>query len=167
MSGRHGTPCRCGPRALPSAQARACGPKSMPCRPARHGQITRPCQPEARRVQNTSKNSSQQEVFKFEVFFPQKSFKPKPKPYTQTNRQDKKIHTNQSQQCRLKCRHRSRPLGPGQPAGGHPRRPWLPLQPRSSTVRVAALLALSRSSKTMHRLPTCETLEEEEIKSIH
>jgi len=66
-------PCRCGPRALPSAQARACGPKSVPCRPARHGQITRPCQPEARRVQNTSKNSSQQEVFKFEVFFPRRA----------------------------------------------------------------------------------------------
>ena len=40
-------PCHCGPRALPSAQTRACWPKSVPCRPARHDQITRPCQPKA------------------------------------------------------------------------------------------------------------------------
>ena len=48
-------PCRCGPRAWPAAQNTACGPKSVPCRPARHGQIIRSCQPEARRVQNISK----------------------------------------------------------------------------------------------------------------
>ena len=61
----------------PSAQARARGPKFMLGQPTRHGQITRPCQPEAHRFKKNHLNKKYSNL---------KSFKPKPKPYTQRTR---------------------------------------------------------------------------------
>ena len=64
-------PCHFRPRALPSAQARACGPKSVSGRPARHGQITRPCQPEARRFKTHQKIHLNKKYSNLKYFFPE------------------------------------------------------------------------------------------------
>ena len=66
-------PCRCGPRALPSAQARARGPKSVPGWPARHSQISRPCQPEARRFKTHQKNHVNKKYSNLKYFFPRRA----------------------------------------------------------------------------------------------